>query len=572
MTHQSVLQAQVQVQSSPSTGDGILQRRCACGQHTGVSGECAECRKKRQANMLQRAATDSAATGDVPPIVHEVLRSPGQPLDAATRAFMEPRFGHDFSAVPSHIAPQGKLTVNQPGDRFEQEADRTAQQVTSSAALPSSEGGYDFSQVRVHTDARAAESARAVNALAYTVGQHVVFGAEQYEPGTAQGRRVLAHELAHVVQQSNGSKENTVQRWAIKQCTPSQRYAIEDAIAKAFADLTAVQKLLNRTPVSTDINNALWLAFRDDSPKTLERVRDDIGQLKNKLTSSRIICDDKGCEEDEWGFVENEIIHICAPKFFELKKVDGQPQKTSKTGKKFSGLADRSREQSHTLIHEAAHLYLHKKDRGYFDLEACRETDSTPRKKIPKRWSVEAASGTKGDDPITRLDNADSYPCFVFLLLYLPKGDADRSDIKAETLDARAQAYRGETLSIEPQDTDRRRINGEITIFTQTTNSMRSLFTITRIPENSGFRFRWKLITAKHEFKLDSPNHSDTSSFDEDNKAVFISNQVRSSFGPADMGAATIRCDIQLYRPSSDKVVPPVVTRTIEISIAQGQE
>src|SRR5512134_3274935 len=88
-----------------------------------------------------------------PPVVHEVLHSPGQPLDAATRAFMEPRFGVDFGGV------------------------------------------------RVHADARAAESARAVNALAYTVGRSVVFGAGQYAPSTAQGQRLLAHELVHTLQQ-----------------------------------------------------------------------------------------------------------------------------------------------------------------------------------------------------------------------------------------------------------------------------------------------------------------------------------------------------------------------------------
>jgi hypothetical protein len=89
----------------------------------------------------------------VPPIVDEVLRSPGRPLDAATRAFMEPRFGHDFS------------------------------------------------QVRVHADPRAAKSARAVNAMAYVVGQDIVFDAGRYAPGRIAGRRLLAHELAHVVQQ-----------------------------------------------------------------------------------------------------------------------------------------------------------------------------------------------------------------------------------------------------------------------------------------------------------------------------------------------------------------------------------
>ncbi len=61
--------------------------------------------------------------------------------------------------------------------------------------------GHDFSQVRIHTDERAAETARAVNALAYTVGRDVVFGAGQYAPQTDEGRRLLAHELTHVVQQ-----------------------------------------------------------------------------------------------------------------------------------------------------------------------------------------------------------------------------------------------------------------------------------------------------------------------------------------------------------------------------------
>ena len=79
-------------------------------------------------------AVFSLVVNHAPSIIHDVLRAPGQPLDATTRAFMEPRFGHDFS------------------------------------------------RVRVHSDAKAAESARAVNALAYTVGQDVVFGVGQYAP------------------------------------------------------------------------------------------------------------------------------------------------------------------------------------------------------------------------------------------------------------------------------------------------------------------------------------------------------------------------------------------------------
>jgi hypothetical protein len=61
--------------------------------------------------------------------------------------------------------------------------------------------GHDFSRVRVHADGKAAESARAVNARAYTVGPNIVFGAGQYEPSSIKGQRLLAHELAHTVQQ-----------------------------------------------------------------------------------------------------------------------------------------------------------------------------------------------------------------------------------------------------------------------------------------------------------------------------------------------------------------------------------
>jgi len=87
------------------------------------------------------------------PLIQSVLSSPGQPLDAATRSFMEPRFGQDFSGV------------------------------------------------RVHLGGEAAESARAVNARAYTVGRDVVFGEGQYAPGTDGGKRLVAHELVHVGQQ-----------------------------------------------------------------------------------------------------------------------------------------------------------------------------------------------------------------------------------------------------------------------------------------------------------------------------------------------------------------------------------
>lgn len=190
-------------QGARSSSSGLLQRQCACGTHTMGGGQCAECQKKnkmavggrplqaklaisepgdayeqeadRVAEQVMRMSSADAsrkqngskaqplvqrrasqgATGlaEAPQIVHDVLNSPGQPLDLATRAFFEPRFGQDLSGV------------------------------------------------RVHTDSRAGQSARAVKAHAYTVGSNVVFESGKYAPYTRGGQKLLTHELAHVIQQ-----------------------------------------------------------------------------------------------------------------------------------------------------------------------------------------------------------------------------------------------------------------------------------------------------------------------------------------------------------------------------------
>jgi len=131
----------------------VLQRACACGSHTTGGGECESCKKNEGGDTLRRRATNNELLDQAPPIVDEVLHSAGQSLDASTRAFFESRFDHDFSGV------------------------------------------------RVHADSHAAESARAVDAFAYTVGRDIVFGAGQYSPQTPSGRELLAHELTHVMQQ-----------------------------------------------------------------------------------------------------------------------------------------------------------------------------------------------------------------------------------------------------------------------------------------------------------------------------------------------------------------------------------
>ncbi|MGO9236993.1 MAG: DUF4157 domain-containing protein [Methylocella sp.] len=126
-----------------------------------VSRKCAACEEEDEDKdklLMKPAGGAGPAHDEAPAIVHNVLGSLGQPLDPATRDFFEPRFGRDFS------------------------------------------------HVSVHTDARAAASSRAVNALAYAAGHHLVFGEGQYRPDTSDGRRLLSHELAHVIQQGAATR------------------------------------------------------------------------------------------------------------------------------------------------------------------------------------------------------------------------------------------------------------------------------------------------------------------------------------------------------------------------------
>lgn len=175
-----MLHAQAAPRRAASTRPPVV-RRCACGGKDAGGGECEECRRKR----LQR---NGAGRGPAlaPPLVHAVLRSPGKPLDAPTRAAMEPRFGESFAGV------------------------------------------------RIHAEERAAASAAAVGAHAWTVGQDIAFAAGKYQPATADGRRLIAHELAHVVQQSGAGASSAQPSLEVgSENAPEERAA--DAAADAVA-------------------------------------------------------------------------------------------------------------------------------------------------------------------------------------------------------------------------------------------------------------------------------------------------------------------------------------------------
>lgn len=173
-----------------------VQRQCACGKNSN-EGECSECKRKKQVTHgnVQRVATSSASGMTAPPVVNDVLNSPGSPLPTSDRYFMESRLSHDFS------------------------------------------------RVRVHTDLQAQESAAAVSARAYTVGRHIVFGQGEHPEND---QRLLAHELTHVVQQEGNATSmephsaTTLQRQSIQ--GPTKRETCGDTVRWSSPEHMLIQQ------------------------------------------------------------------------------------------------------------------------------------------------------------------------------------------------------------------------------------------------------------------------------------------------------------------------------------------
>jgi len=197
-----------------------LQRVCTCG------GACPECQAEQPDQQQEHLQTKHIRSADLgqgaaPSIVNDILAAPGQALDAATRAFLEPRFGHDFS------------------------------------------------QVRVHTESAAGQSAREVNAHAYTVGRDIVFGAGRFAPESREGGHLLAHELTHVVQQSGGVV--AIQRQPVTPDPSAERTA---AVAEAEAVARVTTEELEAQSEAEDALKLNWHKRKDRSYALLLGVKD----------------------------------------------------------------------------------------------------------------------------------------------------------------------------------------------------------------------------------------------------------------------------------------------------------
>ncbi|MGW2254247.1 eCIS core domain-containing protein [Kitasatospora sp. NPDC001660] len=201
--------------SGARSTEAVLQR-CA-------DGHCptGSCVRDDEEPVLRRQA-DGAGPGFAPAVVHEVLREPGEALDARTKASMGSRFGRDFS------------------------------------------------HVRVHTDPRAAESAAAVAARAYTVGSHVVFGSRGYRPDTPDGSRLLAHELTHVVQQGAGGviPASGLRIGAAHSGAEAEAFAVAEGRSRTLPGADAgAATVLRRQPATADVD------LEPAGPEDLEQMR-----------------------------------------------------------------------------------------------------------------------------------------------------------------------------------------------------------------------------------------------------------------------------------------------------------
>ncbi|HEY2860140.1 MAG TPA: DUF4157 domain-containing protein [Terracidiphilus sp.] len=207
-----------------------------------ISRKCAHCEEDdKQANIQRKTnpAVQRKANGAAPPIagpsVQQALASPGEPLDTATRAFMEPRFGRSFD------------------------------------------------QVSVHTGAQPAESARSIGAAAYTVGNKIVFDGGRFAPQTDQGRRLLAHELTHVVQQGSGAVARRVQRDLIYGSDYKSPYSKDDAETKSSEAGTWYPSTVDFTATASGSGGGSGSATFDDLIKAIA------AKGKGSITSLGII-------------------------------------------------------------------------------------------------------------------------------------------------------------------------------------------------------------------------------------------------------------------------------------------
>ncbi|MDO9598365.1 MAG: DUF4157 domain-containing protein [Azoarcus sp.] len=251
--------------ASTDTVAGVLQRKCACGKGaSALSGECEECQQKKALGLqarLEVSAANDPLEQEADRAAAQVLNMPA-PTAAPLRSKADTTTAASLSRRPTPATGGGErrapasvgATLRSPGEALS----------PSARAFFEPRFGHDFSRVRVHRDAPAAASAREVAAHAYTVGHHLVFASGRYAPDSGSGRALLAHELAHVIQQRAAVQRSSVSPEAETRRTPSDTdEEDEQALAEApvaggpvttapIADAAATEKPADEAPLAED--------------------------------------------------------------------------------------------------------------------------------------------------------------------------------------------------------------------------------------------------------------------------------------------------------------------------------
>jgi hypothetical protein len=257
-----------------------LQRKCGCGDGPAAVGSCRDCASPPVQLQRRAAPENSSMAATTASVVSDVVGSPGQTLDKNTRAFFEQRFKQDF------------------GD------------------------------VRVHSDDRAAKSAQSVNALAYTVGNHIVLGSGKYRPEAVDGKKLLAHELTHVVQQKPQ---------ATSRPGGNERNNTHDPLRGGVNDAARSPLMVGQSPMAiqrkVDVAAGTAVFKITQEPGTTMEIKNLLGKWRAKPTTATAIkfegsanatCGtDDSSKGYELGIVQVETKEVNNAKYRGAAKTDG---------------------------------------------------------------------------------------------------------------------------------------------------------------------------------------------------------------------------------------------------------
>ena len=228
----------------------LLQRQCACGSSAGASGECATCANKRRLQAkLSIGASNDPMEQEADRVAGQVLAGPVHPTLGKAPNIQR------YTGQATGVSGTASASVERVLAGAGRPLDAAVQQDMGQRF------GHDFSRVRVHTGTAAEQSARDVNADAYTTGSNIVFNAGQFAPGSSTGRRLLAHELTHVVQQTGPAANHAGQGVAQRGLPPAGK---DPVVQKQEAQTTTetVQEKTERSRLSLQLTEPDFLGLR----------------------------------------------------------------------------------------------------------------------------------------------------------------------------------------------------------------------------------------------------------------------------------------------------------------------